>query len=190
MWPSPTSQWPSQVSPGTPRPEADREWLFEWLQEQHLSSENKARFMVAVKQSYLNTELSKEWIACADEHGFVPHMEAVRFPPGYKILFLGNSIIQQVAEAVMMAIPEEDIESYQFLYMTRGELGEMLVRQGRSESDFAKWPCPVSQDKGRYRYGCPTAKINVGQKGLNELPTVKGGTAVCNGDDTDKSMAI
>ena len=172
--------------------EADRQWLFEWLQEQHLSSENKARSIVAIKQSYLNTALSKDWIACAEDHGFDPHMEAMRFPPGYKLLFLGNYMIRQVAEAVMMAVPEEDIESYRFLYMTQEEVGQMLQRQGRSESDFGKCPCPISKQRGGYRYGCPIQEMIPGDatEALQKPPTVEGGTAICNGEQTDKSVAF
>lgn len=133
-------------------------WLLDWVP----TESSPDRRVVNVRLNYFSSGQSKKWLQCARKHRFLDpeRLNAPSLRPGTKILMLGNSFMRQLAENLIMGIPDERIESMFFEYHTPEQKKEVLDRFGMSESDIYYCPCPLAErDDGRIEPYCKLVDV-------------------------------
>eukprot|EP00873_Tetraselmis_striata_P037560 jgi/Tetstr1/457824/TSEL_044369.t1 len=69
------------------------------------------RRLVPLRWNYIKPETCEPWLDCVRKHKLLDTLQLTPWPPGTKVLFIGNSFVRQLAETAVLDVPEGEIKT-------------------------------------------------------------------------------
>mmetsp|Transcript_42814 Transcript_42814/g.111013 ORF Transcript_42814/g.111013 Transcript_42814/m.111013 type:complete len:383 (-) Transcript_42814:45-1193(-) len=85
-------------------------WQLVW----HVGVTKPPRRLVPVRYNYVSAKKSEAWLKCVHDNELQRTLQLTPWPPGTKVLFIGNSFVRELAETAVLDVPDGAIRSMNY----------------------------------------------------------------------------